>query len=50
MKRFVLAVALTFALSGAASAGDIPSTDSPAPKATSPVVTTILTIIRVVAR
>lgn len=51
MKRFLVALALTCALSGAALAADIPSTDKPAPTTTSsPVVSAITTIIRIVAR
>jgi hypothetical protein len=48
MKRFFLAVMLTLALSGAALAGDVPSTDQPAPPATPPIVSIILTIITAV--
>jgi len=51
MKRFVLAIALACALSGTAFAGDVHSTDSPAPQASSSVVTTvILTIISLAVR
>lgn len=50
MKRFLLAIALTCALSSAALAADIPSTDRPAPLAPSPVLSVIVKIIRVVAR
>ena len=49
MKRFVLALALTCALSSTAFAGLIPSTDAPAPQASSPVVTLILTIVSIVS-
>lgn len=50
MKRILVAIALTCALSGAALAGDIPSTDKPAPATSSPIVSAIATIIRIVAR
>jgi len=50
MKRFLMTVVLTFALSGVALGGDVPTTDSPAPQASSPVVTIILIIVSAVAR
>ncbi|HWN08852.1 MAG TPA: hypothetical protein VNO50_06170 [Pyrinomonadaceae bacterium] len=50
MKRFLIAVALICALSTAADAADIPSTDKPAPQASSSVVRAIVTIISVIAR
>lgn len=50
MKRFFIAVALTFALSGIAVAADVPSTDKPARPPSRPVVSAIITIISVIAR
>jgi hypothetical protein len=50
MKRIALAIALACVLSGTAFAGDVHSTDAPAPQASSSVVTTVLlTIISLVA-
>ena len=49
MRRFVMAIALACAVSGTVLAGDIHTTDSPAPAPPSPVVTVILTIIIAVA-
>ena len=51
MKRFVLAIAFTCALSATAMAGEIPSTGmtTPAEPETNLVVTLILTIISIVA-
>jgi hypothetical protein len=49
MKRFAMAVLLTCALTGAALAGDIPSTDQPAPQAAYPFMMVILDIINAVA-
>lgn len=50
MKRFVLAVAFTCAMSATVLAGNIPTGDAPAPEASSSVVTTVLlTIISFVA-
>lgn len=49
MKRFFMAVVLTVALSGAALAGDVPSTDSPAPPPPNPIVSIILIIISAVS-
>lgn len=50
MKRLMLAITLIGALSATALAGEIPTTDAPAPQASSSVVTTvILTIISLVA-
>lgn len=51
MKRFALAVALACALSSTTLAGDVHTAGSPAPPASSPVITTVvLTIIRIVVR
>ncbi len=50
MKRFLIAVALICALSSATNAADIPSTDKPAPQASSSVVSAIVAIISVVVR
>jgi hypothetical protein len=49
MKRFVMAVVLTCALSGAVLAGDLPH-DLPAPQVANPVLMVILDIIDAVAR
>ncbi len=49
MKRFILAAALACVLSATAMAGEIPSTGAPAPASNSLLVTTILTIISIVA-
>lgn len=48
MKRLTMALALACALSSTVLAGQIPSTDAPAPQASSPVVTIILTVIGIV--
>ena len=45
MKRFVLALVMACALSATAVAGDIHSTDSPAPPPPSSVVTTVIIAI-----
>jgi hypothetical protein len=55
MKRFVLALAFTCALSATAMAGEIPSTGVAQPppqtaQSTSPMVAVILAIISIVAR
>lgn len=49
MKRFVMAVVLTCALSSAVLAGDIPY-DQPAPQAPNPVLMVIISIIDTVTR
>ena len=50
MKRFLMAVVLTCALSGAALAGDVPHTAPFAPQAAHPVLMVILDVIDVVTR
>jgi hypothetical protein len=45
MKRLVLAIALTCALSGMALGGNIPSSDAPVPPPPNPVVVTIVVSI-----
>jgi hypothetical protein len=51
MKRFVIAIALACALSGTCLAGEVHSTDAPAPQASSPIVVAIaLAIISVVGK
>jgi hypothetical protein len=52
MKRFAIAITLACALSSTALAGQIPTTDAPAPapQQSSVVVTVILTILGVVVK
>jgi hypothetical protein len=48
MKRLVMAIALACVISSTAFAGIVHSTDAPAPQASSPAITIVLTILSLV--